>query len=640
MSIASTSPLRTTTTAALLLLATIYWLLCHRYTGIWHDAVIYNLMAAQRLDPVTYAHDLFFAFGSQGSYSLYTPLFACLVDQFGIELANRLVVLGGAALWIFALTLLARSMHAHAIPIFVAVLANVVLQVSYSLNGHTFVLNENFATARSLAFPLTLFAIAFDNAGRSGMGAVSALLATAMHPLLGVWSVLVGLSRRLPDRWLIAVGALSFILLALAVLFDMSSAFKTMDALWEARVRQTAPDVFAGGWGQLATDRILFWVAACWAGGRFGAARNRRLYLVIALLSAWAVLLSQICSYWFPVSLIMQVQPWRVLWLAVVFGVFALSDCAWQLFTTQKQDRYWLLLAAVLLFALRDQCGVILVVLLMFDTAGFFSALENVEFMQRRFVRYLPAAVAAILMPGCLLMLQMDGLAIGNPWLVEYPLIKGLAFGGGGLFFAFWAWLASKRWGAWSIIVCTIPLLIFIVLFWDARSPQRAAMEVAFSPAGNSSQAFRSHIHAGDVVAGVDHAAYIWFVLGAAGYVSTEQATGSVFSREKTLESMRRFRRLAIAGELREGETEMDAWLRLAAAHLPETEASIVTGYRKLDITPAGIAYLCADPIVDWVVTPATRSNVLGAQAVASDMAYGKTNYLYDCHRAGMANKK
>ncbi|WP_220635708.1 hypothetical protein [Georgfuchsia toluolica] len=138
----------------------------------------------------------------------------------------------------------------------------------------------------------------------------------------------------------------------------------------------------------------------------------------------------------------------------------------------------------------------------------------------------------------------------------------------------------------------------------------------------------------------MNRATYIWFVLGTAGYVNTEQAIGIVFSREKTLESMRRLRRLAIAGELRAGELELDAWRRLAAAHLPETEASIVTGYRKLDITPAGIAYLCADPIVDWVVTPATRSNVLGVQAVASDLVYGKTNYLYDCHGAGTANKK
>ncbi|CAG4883782.1 membrane protein of unknown function [Georgfuchsia toluolica] len=471
MPIASTSSLRTTTTAALLLLAALYWLLCHRYTGIWHDAVIYNLMAAQRLHPAAYAHDLFFSFGSQGSYSLYTPLFARLVDLFGIELANRLVVLGGAALWISALTLLARGMHAHAVPIFVAVLTTVVLQTSYSLNGHTFVLNENFATARSLAFPLALFAIAFDNAGRAGMGAVSALLATAMHPLLGIWSLLVGISRRLPDRWLIAVGALLFILLSLAVLSGVSPSFQVMDALWEARVRQKALDVFAGDWGQLATDRILFWVAACWAGGRFGAARNRRIYLVVALLSAWAVLLSQICSYWFPVSLIMQVQPWRVLWLAVVLGVFALSDSAWQLFTTHRRDIYWLLLAAVLLFTLRTHCGLILLALLVLDAAGLFLALGKAGFMQRKLVRYLPATVAVIMMPSCLLMLQMDGLAIGNPWFVEYPLIKGLAFGGGGLIFAFWAWLATRRWGAQSIVVCSVPLLIFVLLFWDAAFP-------------------------------------------------------------------------------------------------------------------------------------------------------------------------
>ncbi|MFY9329827.1 MAG: hypothetical protein WAO76_17705 [Georgfuchsia sp.] len=638
MSTAS-SPLRTSATAALLLLAAIYWLMCHRYSGIWHDAVIYNLMAAQRLNPAAYAHDLFFAFGSQGSYSLFTPLFAGLTDLFGIDLANRLVVLGGAALWVCALTLLARGMQSHAIPIFVAVLANVVLQTSYSLNGGTFVLNENFATARSLAFPIALFAIALDNAGRSGMGAVSAMVATAIHPLLGIWSVLVAVSRRLSDRRLIVIGAVLLVLLALAALFSVTPAFQIMDAVWEARVRQTAPDVFAGGWEQLATDRILFWIAACWAGSRFGATRNRRLYLVVAMLSAWAVLLSQLCSYWLPLSLIMQLQPWRVLWLAVVLGVFALTDSAWQLFVTHKLGRYWLLLAAVLLFSLRAQCGAILLGLLVLDAAGFFSLPGKSGFVQHKLVRYLPLAMVAILLPGCLLMLQMDGLAIGNPWLVEYPLIKGLAFGGGGLLFAFWAWLATRRWGAQFIVVCTVPLLIIALLFWDARSPQRLAMESSFLPGGNPDHVFRSYLHTGDIVAGVDRAAYIWFALGATGYVSAEQATGIVFSREKMLESVRRLRRLAIAGELREGGTEQEAWRRLLSAQASGIETSSITGYDKSNITSAGIAYLCADPLLGWVVTSAPLPEAFGAQAVASDVVYGKTNYLYDCHQLRATNK-
>jgi hypothetical protein len=60
-----------TVTAALSLSA--IWLLTHRYHGIHHDALFYAVQALAHAAPARFEHDLFFAFGSQDDYTLFTP---------------------------------------------------------------------------------------------------------------------------------------------------------------------------------------------------------------------------------------------------------------------------------------------------------------------------------------------------------------------------------------------------------------------------------------------------------------------------------------------------------------------------------------------------------------------------------------
>ncbi len=70
-------------TGSVLLLAFLLWLLNHPYQGIWHDARVYGLIAAHWIYPEALASDLFFRFGSQGSLSLFTPIYGALVRVLG-----------------------------------------------------------------------------------------------------------------------------------------------------------------------------------------------------------------------------------------------------------------------------------------------------------------------------------------------------------------------------------------------------------------------------------------------------------------------------------------------------------------------------------------------------------------------------
>ena len=67
------------------LLCLLVWFLNHPYQGVWHDARVYGLLAAHWLSPPAFADDLFFSFGSQGSFSLFTPLYGQLVAWLGLD---------------------------------------------------------------------------------------------------------------------------------------------------------------------------------------------------------------------------------------------------------------------------------------------------------------------------------------------------------------------------------------------------------------------------------------------------------------------------------------------------------------------------------------------------------------------------
>jgi hypothetical protein len=68
---------------AILALAAI-WLLTHRYFGIQHDGLFYAVQALARITPDAYAGDIFFAFGSQDDYSLFSRLYAALIRSLGL----------------------------------------------------------------------------------------------------------------------------------------------------------------------------------------------------------------------------------------------------------------------------------------------------------------------------------------------------------------------------------------------------------------------------------------------------------------------------------------------------------------------------------------------------------------------------
>ena len=69
------------------------WVFSHPYRGILHDGILYLAQALLRTRPETFSRDLFFAYGSQDSYTLFSTPYAFFIGLLGIGGAAKSLLL-------------------------------------------------------------------------------------------------------------------------------------------------------------------------------------------------------------------------------------------------------------------------------------------------------------------------------------------------------------------------------------------------------------------------------------------------------------------------------------------------------------------------------------------------------------------
>ena len=92
--------------SVLLALHSVIW----PYRGIVHDATLYALQALNTARDGKFAHDLFFAFGSQDSFSIFSSVMGPLVSLLGLKNAFWLGYMASSALLFYAEVRLVRSL--------------------------------------------------------------------------------------------------------------------------------------------------------------------------------------------------------------------------------------------------------------------------------------------------------------------------------------------------------------------------------------------------------------------------------------------------------------------------------------------------------------------------------------------------
>ncbi len=304
------------------LLAAFLLVYLHPYYGIRHDAILYLGQSLLRLDPANFKSDLFFAFGSQASFTAFPYLIAQFLRQFDTAIVFSSLTLAG--LFFFLATsakLLSRVLPAP--QWYWGLLALLILPSTYG--GHfIFGYAETFFTGRSLAEPLVLFAFAAYIQGRKLLASALWLAAAVLHPLQAIPAALVWWCDRVSNdrRWLHLLWLPVSLPLAAVMRVPLAEAWMApFDTQWFEWVVVPSRHVFITRWTQqdflgLGTD--IFLVSLLYANTSGRTKSLAKALLAATLLGFTAsLLLADGLRLVLPTGL----QLWRVQWLLHWFAV-------------------------------------------------------------------------------------------------------------------------------------------------------------------------------------------------------------------------------------------------------------------------------------------------------------------------------
>ena len=300
------------------------YFLCRPYRGVRHDAQIYFGQAQYHLTPQWLSSDLFFLHGSQDRYSIFSTLFAPVLGAFGLERAEVGSLLALHLLSWIATWYLARRMASPARWIALAIVA---LMPHYYGGAMTFSFGEPFLTARSLAEPACIFALAAFERGRWRWAAAALVLALVSHPLIAipVWALVWYQLCERDRRW-IAAGAL-LLLPALAGWLGVApfdGLFKRYDADWYHHVIASNGFDFLQTWGQKEWTLTLFDLATLALISVDRDTPLRHLFRAAVVVGTALLLLSAILVDGLHLVLPTQLQLWRVMWIVHLLALLGL----------------------------------------------------------------------------------------------------------------------------------------------------------------------------------------------------------------------------------------------------------------------------------------------------------------------------
>ncbi len=597
------------------------WLLSHPYWGIWHDARVYTLMALHWLSPSNFVRDPWFMFGSQDTFTLFSPLYGSAIATFGIDSAAKWGTLLAGACYVVAAWFFSRCL-----PIWRArsllFLLLVSLQLVYSVNDfgltESFRLSESFITSRqySIAFALTGLALAIS--GRRFAIPLVLGISTVLHPLMGIWAVLVCVAVLLPIRCrVVLVLAVLTTITLIALSISGWGPFRLISGEWARLVRGSALIVFVAPDGSHRLEFVLVCYALLGCGIRWGQQTLKRWYQVVLIVSGSAYLVSWFCSEYFPAAIVMQAQLWRANWLALVFAMVAALELAAVAF---RADR-----------PLRDLAVISGGLLVLFPFVGVASLIVSAllaNSVQIRFVELLLRQktlilnvirwLAGVTVLAVFAQLSMSISEVGSLlWRAGDSIgpvadfVRGLLFTGGyGLLaLGFWWFGSSCRW-RFTFLVVSTALIIGAAMQWDDRKPQRRLMDEHIFGATNalSTVLFSGLVHPGKTVYWQGAPERVWYELRTASYVSSTQAIGIVFSERMTLEVARRLARVSLAGSpLPIPETithDREEMVRMRNLDPTQRKVDIddLHTYEAQKLTRDGLEFICKDPELDYVI--------------------------------------
>ena len=511
------------------------WILGRRYGGITHDATLYLAQGLRRLDPALYGRELFFAHGAQDAYTFFPRLYAPLIDALGIGgAALAVTVAGQIAFLAAAMALIVRIAGGLTRWWSLALLAAVS---GYYGGVGVFRIAEPFATARTLAEPLVLAALACTLSAwpRTALAALAA--AAALHPLVAAPGIAVVYLWHAVERPRLLWTAPLFIAPAVVVAIDWPGFTLRFDAAWLQSVLERSPHLFLSQWPPPDWARLFWGLCVTWMASRFLDAPVRRLAFAVV-----AVGLAGLAASWVAVDLLGSVfaaalQMWRAHWLAHTLAIILVPVAVAGLWRSGDAARAAAAcVAASCCFGRSELPAAALLtgLALLLDA----SERRRPGWMGEGLFRLALLAILGLASVGLLFEVQsrlppLYGATQAAAW-TDYIAAAGSV--GGLLPLAVLLLVtACSRFSSAAIVASAAALAVGIAA-WDARVPWSRFIEQA-SGRGNP---FRDALKPDAVVFWPGPHGRAWFALGASTWFSVDQGAGIVFSRETAIEYDRR----------------------------------------------------------------------------------------------------
>jgi len=295
----------------------VLWLVTRRYFGVIQDARFYTLEALRDLDPARFANDLYFQFGSQGSFSLFDTLYRPFVVHLGVGAAGMGAAIAGQLLWLAGLFCLVRSLVGDR---YLWLSAAVVIAMP-NIYAPYFSYGEALATPRLFAEAFTMLALAVLRS-RPLWTFVLLGLAAALHPLMtlpGLAAAFVYLALGRPLLWvMVPVGAVLAAVLGWMDIQPFTNLYRTLDADWFAVVKVRSLQCLLTQWPSDSYLQVVNGLVWAVIGLVTLDARERRFLAAVFAAGAGGLVCTLIGADMGHNVLAAELQPWRAMWLLLV----------------------------------------------------------------------------------------------------------------------------------------------------------------------------------------------------------------------------------------------------------------------------------------------------------------------------------
>lgn len=313
-----------------------FFFVLFRYFGYYEDAGRYLLQAVRFLHPERFVNDVPFMFGNQDSFTVFSPLLVFFFKIFGVNHGGIVAVLLLELLWgLAAITLFVRwtkswKLLAWALPAFVACVV-VITNKTYG-SGAYFPIVDHILVARFAAEGFVLWGLAFIWSKNRLVSLCLFLLAAILHPLMGGWGIPLWLLYHYPRLRLP---------LSIAVLLAPLTGF-----LHIGRLDFYPNDWFGGGLPFTPTGEdalffagvLVFWWLVWKFSKNYAVSRFASVVFWLCLVGIFWQYAGILMRH----QLLVQAQPYRVLWLGFIPMVPVAILCLWESFREESRFSLWL----------------------------------------------------------------------------------------------------------------------------------------------------------------------------------------------------------------------------------------------------------------------------------------------------------